>query len=122
MTAQGPIVAEAPRQSGVACAHCGAPVPAGAGLFCCAGCEAAHQLVSGLGLAAFYARAEGSAPRPDPDAPRHDLAARAVADGKGGHEIGLLVGGITCAACAWLIEQVLAREPDVTWARQALSK
>jgi Cu2+-exporting ATPase len=121
MTAERRIVAEVPRQSGAGCAHCGAPVAPGAGRFCCTGCEAAHGLVSGLGLAAFYARAEGAAPRPDPDAPRHDLAARAVADGRGGHEIGLLVGGITCAACAWLIEQVLAREPDVTWARQALS-
>jgi Cu2+-exporting ATPase len=121
MTAQGRIVAQVGRQSAPGCAHCGAPVPAGAGLFCCTGCEAAHGLVSGLGLAAFYARAEGAAPRPDPDAPRHDLAARAVPDGKGGQEIALLVGGITCAACAWLIEQVLAREPDVTWARQALS-
>jgi len=121
MTAERPIVAAAPLQSSAACAHCGAPLPAGASRFCCAGCEGAHRLVQGLGLEAFYARATGAAPRPDPDAPRHDLTSRAVPDGKGGHEIALLVGGITCAACAWLIEQVLAREPDVTWARQALS-
>ncbi len=121
MTAIGRVVAEAPRQSLGECAHCGAALPAGADRFCCAGCEAAHGLVEGLGLAAFYARAERNAPRPDPDAPRHDLASRAVADGRGGHEIALLVGGISCAACGWLIEQVLAREPDVTWARQSLA-
>lgn len=121
MTALGRVVAEAPRQSGAACAHCGAALPAGAARFCCAGCDAAHGLVEGLGLAAFYTKAEGSAPRPDLDAPRHDLSARAVADGRGGHEITLLVGGISCAACTWLIEQVLAREPDITWARQSLA-
>jgi Cu2+-exporting ATPase len=121
MTAHAPIVLDAPAQSASLCAHCAARLPAGAQRFCCHGCEAAHALVSGLGLAAFYARAEGAAPRPDADAPRHDLAARAVPDGRGGHAITLLVGGITCAACAWLIEQVLAREPDITWARQALA-
>jgi len=121
MTAGTAFVAEAPSRSGETCAHCAGPLPASAGRFCCAGCEAAHRLVEGLGLEAFYARAAGAAPRPDLDAPRHDLAARAVPDGKGGHEIALLVGGITCAACAWLIEQVLAHEPDVTWARQALA-
>jgi Cu2+-exporting ATPase len=120
MTALGPIVAEAPRQSAAACVHCGAPLAEGQARFCCTGCEAAHALVSGLGLEAFYARATANAPRPDAEAPRHDLAAHAVPDGEG-HRLTLLVGGISCAACAWLIEQVLAREPDVTWARQGLA-
>ncbi len=115
------LLDRATSRAGSACAHCGRPLPAGTDRFCCRGCEAAHRLVTELGLEAFYARASASPPRPDPDAPRHDLAARAVPDGRGGHELTLLVGGVTCAACAWLIEQVLAQEPDVTWARQALS-
>jgi Cu2+-exporting ATPase len=101
------------------CAHCGAPCPDGA-RFCCTGCAGAHALIMGLGLDRFYARLEGRAPKPAPDAPRHDLAARARAEGDA-CTLDLMVGGITCAACCWLIEQVLAREPDVTWARVALS-
>ena len=38
-----------------ACDHCGAPVAASA-RYCCDGCEAAHGLVEGLGLDAFYRR------------------------------------------------------------------
>lgn len=109
---------ETPRAS-MACAHCGALCADGA-RFCCAGCAGAHTLISGLGLDRFYARLEGTAPRPEPDAPRHDLAARARRDGDI-RVLDLMVGGITCAACCWLIEQVLAREPDITWARVALS-
>ncbi|MFQ3623708.1 MAG: cation transporter, partial [Acetobacteraceae bacterium] len=102
------------------CAHCGAPCEAEE-RFCCAGCAGAHALIDGLGLERFYARLEAHAPRPEPEAPRHDLAARARADGRDGHEIDLLVGGVSCAACVWLIEQVLAREPDILWARLSLS-
>ncbi|WP_333672585.1 copper-translocating P-type ATPase [Elioraea tepidiphila] len=109
----------APPRVTTACAHCAAPCPDGA-RFCCAGCAGAHALISGLGLDRFYARLEGKAPKPEPDAPRHDLAARARTDGDV-RTLDLMVGGITCAACCWLIEQVLAREPDVTWARVALS-
>jgi Cu2+-exporting ATPase len=108
----------APRATSL-CAHCGAPCPDGA-RFCCAGCAGAHALIGGLGLERFYTRLEGTAPKPEPDAPRHDLAARVRSDGDT-HTLELMVGGITCAACCWLIEQVLAREPDVTWARVALS-
>lgn len=103
-----------------ACLHCGAPCPNGE-RFCCSGCEGAHALITGLGLDRFYERLEAAAPRPDLAAPRHDLAARARPDGVGGWSLDLLVGGVSCAACVWLIEQVLAREPDVTWARLALS-
>jgi Cu2+-exporting ATPase len=106
-------------QATTLCAHCGAPSPDGA-RFCCTGCAGAHALIAGLGLERFYARLEGTAPKPEPEAPRHDLAARVRCEGDG-HVLELMVGGITCAACAWLIEQVLAREPDVTWARVALS-
>ena len=60
---------ETPRAS-TACAHCGALCADGA-RFCCAGCEGAHALIRGLGLDRFYARLEGHAPKPDPDAPRH---------------------------------------------------
>ncbi|MFZ4408426.1 MAG: cation transporter, partial [Paracraurococcus sp.] len=103
------------------CAHCGAPVR-GAGRFCCTGCEGAHALVAGLGLDAFYRRREAAdgALRPALDAPAVDFAPHARAE-KDGQAIDLMVAGLTCGACVWLVEQALAAEPDVTRARVALS-
>ena len=107
-----------------ACAHCGAPLPRGAASrFCCAGCEGAHALVAGLGLDAFYRRQETAAGtlRPPEAPPGTDFAALAR-PGKGGeHSLELMVAGLTCGACVWLVEQALAAEPDLLRARASLS-
>jgi Cu2+-exporting ATPase len=108
-------------EAAAGCAHCGAPVPAGA-RFCCAGCEGAHDLVAGLGLDAFYRRREGAdgSLRPAVDAPAIDFTPH-VREEKGERTIELMVAGLTCGACVWLVEQALAAEPEVTRARVALS-
>jgi len=101
------------------CLHCGTP---SAGRFCCAGCAAAHGLVSGLGLDAFYRRATAAAGslRPDPTPPV-PLAPHAVAAADGAWQLDLMLAGLSCGACVWLVEQALAAEPDVTRARAALT-
>jgi len=102
-----------------ACAHCGGAAPAGA-RFCCGGCEAAHGLVSGLGLASYYARRNLDPARPPP---RPDAAAAldptpfAEPAGEEAWTLDLAVHGLHCAACVWLIESVLAADPAVTRAR-----
>lgn len=101
-----------------ACAHCGTP---SATRFCCAGCEAAHGLVQGLGLDAFYRRREGAAGLLRPETlPAADFTALARAEADG-WTLDLLVSGLTCGACIWLVEQALAAEPDVTQARANLT-
>ncbi|PHK94647.1 copper-translocating P-type ATPase [Pseudoroseomonas rhizosphaerae] len=115
--------AESPHAAPAGCAHCGAPLPRGEARFCCTGCAGAHALVAGLGLDAFYRRQETAAGtlRPAEGAPETDFAALA-APGKGGtHRLELMVSGLTCGACVWLLEQALAREPDVLRARASLS-
>ena len=102
-----------------ACAHCGGEVPADA-RFCCAGCEAAHATIQGLGLGRYYDQVvrDRLARRLRPvgelrtDLDRH---VRATADGR--HELTLAVDGLQCGACVWLIESVLARDPRVAGAR-----
>ncbi|PPQ27314.1 heavy metal translocating P-type ATPase [Rhodopila globiformis] len=98
-----------------ACAHCGLPVAAGR-RFCCPGCEAAHGIIQGLGLGRYYQQrleAAGSrALRPEPGE-RRDLARHIVDRPDGGHELTLAVDGVQCGACVWLIESVLAKQPDV---------
>jgi Cu2+-exporting ATPase len=112
-----------------ACFHCAEPLPArgartaevdgAARAFCCAGCEAAALLIRDAGLLDYYrVRSE---PARRADAARHDWSAwdgEAVqsahvrADGDA-REITVLVEGIRCAACGWLIEHALSREPGV---------
>lgn len=111
-----------------ACYHCGAPVPDKAPWYiqlddeqhplCCPGCEAvAHAIVEG-GLESYYrfrtelperpdtrktARADTWAVFDDPE-----LQASFVhPDADGRVHATLAVEGITCAACAWLIEHRL---------------
>ena len=120
-----------PRAREQDCFHCGLPVPAGTRFgfragpewraFCCAGCEAVSHSISGLGLDDYYRLREAPGPRPGDEAPP-ELAAyddpavqsRFVREAAGGvHEAELMFEGLRCAACAWLIEQAVARLPGV---------
>ena len=114
-----------------ACFHCGLPVPAQAAFgfdtggewraFCCAGCEAVSRAISGLGLEDYYRLRQSPAPRPAeeavPDLAAYDapaVQARFVTFHSDGlSEARLLMEGLRCAACAWLVEQVVRRVPGV---------
>ena len=103
------------------CAHCGETLRGAPDTpFCCPGCASAHAIIGAAGLGAFYRRLEQTrAHRPEPlDI---DFAAYAKSDGHGGATLELLVDGLDCAACVWLIESLLARNPSVTRARVHLS-
>ncbi len=115
------------------CFHCGKPNPhpprwravlTGAPRdFCCAGCLGIAQTIHAAGLDAFYDRRTEPADRPpeasdgaDEFTPWDDLATQAefvreLADGKS--EVSLLLEGIHCGACVWLIERWLLRRPGV---------
>ena len=54
-------------------------------------------------------------------APPVALAAAAEADGPGLWRLDLMVSGLHCGACVWLVEQALAADPDVLAARVALT-
>lgn len=106
--------------------------------FCCPGCQAvAHAIVAG-GLESYYLhRSEASVnpqvlpspsadeqalfDRPDVQAAfvRHDTPSGDVASNVA--ETTLMIEGITCAACGWLIERHLRRLPAVVEARLNLS-
>jgi len=99
------------------CAHCGEPVPQGGDArFCCAGCAAAFEIIRELGLEKFYVRLARSARqralRPEDDS-AVDYAAFARTDSRGETTLHLMIDGLHCAACVWLIESVLARVPGV---------
>jgi len=117
------------------CFHCGLPLEAvvfpvtidgvGHGT-CCRGCQAVAQTIADNGLGAYY-RNRTAAP---PSARGADLVPAGLAvydlpevqrgfvsgDAADGdvREAALLIDGVTCAACVWLIEQRLSRLPGVS--------
>ena len=105
------------------CQHCGSPVPVGSSAaFCCSGCEAAYQLVRGLGLTSYYQRRcldPAVRPlRPEDGEAAIDFSAHVLDDPQTGQStVHLMVEGIHCAACVWLIETLLTRQPGVVRAR-----
>ena len=115
------------------CFHCGLDVPENLDLpivyegenrpACCAGCQAVAQSIIDAGLGSYYkqrtADAEKAALPPAEileqlklyDLP--EVQADFVETQGEGREAVLMLGGITCAACVWLIEQQLLRLPGV---------
>ncbi|HUH39154.1 MAG TPA: heavy metal translocating P-type ATPase, partial [Spongiibacteraceae bacterium] len=101
-----------------ACFHCGLPASAEfrgviggqARQFCCPACLAVAEAISGDGLGSYYQQREGLGTRPEaPDsyAAFDDPAfqqqfVRRRDDGL--CETTLLIGGMHCAACGWLLE------------------
>jgi len=113
------------------CQHCDLPLAPeqltnDGGRFCCPGCAIAHDLISGLGLGKYYTARELDASvralKPDDSQADLDFSRHAlVSDDAVKSEIALIIEGYQCAACGWLIEQVLARDPRVRWARVNMS-
>jgi Cu2+-exporting ATPase len=102
------------------CAHCGAPMPGGAaGPFCCRGCAGAHALIRELGLDAYYRQRDAvEIPGRIGDVEEAaDCAAFVRAGPDGTAALDLMVEGLRCGACIWLIETALARRPEVRAAR-----
>ena len=90
--------------------------------FCCPGCRGAYALINDLGLDAYYRRrvVDGDSrplrPEDESDLPT-DFAAHVRQTPQGLDEIHLMIEGLQCAACVWLIEAILARNPAVVWGR-----
>ncbi len=93
--------------------------------FCCAGCEAVARVINGQDLDDYYRLRATQPSRPGSAARPVVLEAgvvdsvevqqRFVRDSGVGHvEAELVIEGMRCAACAWLVERMLARVPGVT--------
>jgi len=110
------------------CYHCELPVPADGGLYadidgsrrpvCCAGCKAVAEAIAGGGLGDYYRLRDKPARTAEPrsgataqatalyDRPR--VQEGLVQEGEAGlRRVSLILEGIECAACAWVIERQL---------------
>lgn len=114
------------------CFHCGLPVPAGrsypvviageARAMCCPGCQAVAAAIVDGGLEQFYRYRSADSRRPD-DAASEQLAVYDLPEmqqdfvtetAPGVLAADLAIAGISCSACAWLIERHLSRITGVT--------
>ncbi len=122
----------------VSCYHCGLPVPGGrryevnidgsARAMCCPACQAVAEVISAGGFAQYYQYRTENSERPEA---AHEFAAfdtpafqqSFVSEEKdGSSSVQLLIGGIHCAACVWLIEHYLRQLPAVSAVRVSLSE
>ncbi|WP_460042814.1 heavy metal translocating P-type ATPase [Pseudomonas sp. S2_H01] len=123
------------------CFHCALPVPSGgrftavvlgqAREFCCPGCQAVAQAIVAGGLESYYAHRSQASTHPqalpshllDEQAlyDRPDVQAPFVHHDEDLAETTLMIEGISCAACGWLIERHLRTLPAVVEARLNLS-
>jgi Cu2+-exporting ATPase len=124
------------------CYHCGLPATGATACdgvvagelkhFCCSGCMAVCRVIHDSGLAGFYQRLRNQentlAPPPESpaDIEQYDLQevqqgfVRDLPDGR--KEAHLLVEGIHCAACVWLIEKALTGMQGVVRAEVNLAR
>ncbi|MDP2808835.1 MAG: heavy metal translocating P-type ATPase [Rhodocyclaceae bacterium] len=117
------------------CYHCGLPIPADAVFtveiggqpraMCCAGCQSVAQAIVANGLGDYYRHRDAM-----PESPREAMPVELQALGLFDHpdvqknfvrpvgeherEAALILEGITCAACVWMNEAHIARQPGVT--------
>ncbi len=117
-----------------ACYHCGQDLPSepfretikGREFnFCCQGCQAVCNYIFDAGLAGYYEKRDKSRPGGPPLLLSEDMGAHidpvfVKAEGDI-NEMSLLIEGIHCAACIWLIERVLGETDGVVSARVNLS-
>ncbi|MCX7147950.1 MAG: heavy metal translocating P-type ATPase [Rhodocyclales bacterium] len=121
------------------CYHCGLPIPVGTEFpveidqvrreMCCAGCQAVAQAIVGNGLSDYY-RHRDAMPESQrealpqivadfglfdhPDVQKNFVRRAEGAAGEHEQEAALILEGITCAACVWLNESHVRRQPGVT--------
>ncbi|OHC61504.1 MAG: copper-translocating P-type ATPase [Rhodocyclales bacterium GWA2_65_19] len=121
------------------CYHCGLPIPAGTEFpveidhvrreMCCAGCQAVAQAIVGNGLADYYRHRDAMPESPrealpqvladfglfdHPDVQKNFVRRAEGVAGEHEREAALILEGITCAACVWLNESHVRRQPGVT--------
>ncbi len=120
------------------CSHCGLPVPAARFTssleqFCCSGCETVYGLLRGAGLTEYYAfrdrlgekgnRVDTESFEPEVEFDSEEFRRLYIKDHPSGDvSCELLLEGVHCAACVWLIERLPRLLPAVSFARLDMAR
>ncbi|MFM2408028.1 MAG: hypothetical protein RL358_770 [Pseudomonadota bacterium] len=121
------------------CFHCGLAIPPDCHYevsldeqlrsFCCFGCQSVCEAIFSAGLQGYYQRTPEGALLAPPPLPPKDIAMYDMADVQqefviangDSRDTHLLVEGIHCAACVWLIERAMMRTAGVQTANVNLA-
>jgi P-type Cu2+ transporter len=138
MTRAIPSTAMPQSVESVECSHCTLPVPRGLvrpdkpEQFCCPGCEMVYRTIHECGLADYYRLRDATTDeriRPDtkdlPFSEFDDPAFHAIyvqSDADDEARIELMLEGVHCAACVWLVERLPSVLPGVIEARLNLRR
>ena len=110
------------------CTHCQLPIPPndlivdeidGIKLqFCCRGCQGVYRIISGAGLKEFYAQrtwADKGLPEGVFDSVFTDrsLDSHVIICSETSAEIQMIIQGVQCSSCIWLLEKILSKDPGV---------
>ncbi|MBM5782832.1 MAG: HAD-IC family P-type ATPase, partial [Pelagibacterales bacterium] len=107
------------------CLHCGNDVLKVDDQFCCLGCEAAYQIINKFGFKNYYnlRQIDPKIRKIKPEEDDKILIDEFVnLEKNGNYSVSLMVQGIHCAACVWLIENILKKQESVVKARINLSR
>lgn len=111
------------------CFHCGLPsfsefeldIEGQTRAFCCVGCQAVASTIAAGGLSNFYQYRDALSLKPDTIVARYEAFDHVASQtdfvrdvSPGIKKVRLLVSGVSCAACAWLIEGYLSRVEGVS--------
>ena len=118
--------------AGKPCFHCGEPLPGGRPIFaqlgnvqqpmCCFGCKAVAEFIHASGFDAYYDHRQAPATElglrvEDTDWQHYDnedLLLRYVGEHDGNATATVEIGGMYCAACAWLFDNGMSSIPAVS--------
>ena len=107
------------------CLHCGEDTKDLAQDFCCLGCDAAYKIISAQGFENYYRLREIDPKirkiKPEVDV-GFDVSPFVIEEKNQQFFVTLMVQGLHCAACVWLIESLLKKQKNVLEARINLSR
>jgi Cu2+-exporting ATPase len=107
------------------CIHCGEKTNGHDEKFCCPGCEAAYKIINQSGFKNYYELREENfvTGKIKPEiAENLDISEFVAKEENQNNSVSLMIQGMHCAACIWLIENISKKQKDVIDARVNLSK
>jgi Cu2+-exporting ATPase len=107
------------------CLHCGEDTKKIEEEFCCLGCFTAYKIINKFGFENYYKLREidPAVRKIKPEvADEIDVSEFISKEKDGSNSVSLMVQGLHCAACVWLIESILKKQKTVIYARINLSK
>ena len=107
------------------CLHCGEDTKKITEEFCCLGCASAYKIVNKMGFESYYELRQINKNvrkiKPE-EAEKIDVLQFVLDEKNQTFSVSLMIQGLHCAACVWLIESILKKQKNVVDARINLVK